>query len=158
MCAVDFRTTHGQNNTHKYDTESFVHVASLNGVVVLPCLFIRSLIGRTRKIWAAVYINAKWIYAFKTISCTIRECTIVRNILYVTSTCLFISWCSGAANVKWSPQVWHSSLNYFEVNYDPASAEILSKFHNSNSFISPNLDWNISSLSKTSSVEIFSMP
>ena len=34
---------------HKCDTEGFVPVASLNGVVGSPSLFIRSLIGRTGK-------------------------------------------------------------------------------------------------------------
>ena len=48
-CAVALRTTHGQNNTRKCDTEGFVPVASLNGVVGSPSLFIRSLIGRTIK-------------------------------------------------------------------------------------------------------------
>ena len=45
--AVDFRTTHGQNNTHKCDTEGFVPVASLCGVVVSPSSFMRCLVGRT---------------------------------------------------------------------------------------------------------------
>ena len=49
MCAVAFRTTHGQNNTCKCDTEGFVRVASLNGMVRLPPLFIRSLIDSTVK-------------------------------------------------------------------------------------------------------------
>ena len=48
-CAVDFYTTCEQNQTRKYDTEVFVHVVSLNGVVGLPSLFIGSLIGGTRK-------------------------------------------------------------------------------------------------------------
>ena len=49
MCAVAFHTTHGQNNTLKCDTEGFVPVASLYGVVGSTSLFIRSLIGRTVK-------------------------------------------------------------------------------------------------------------
>ena len=48
-CAIAFRTTHGQNKTRKCDTEGFVPVASLYGVVGLPSLFIRYLIGITRK-------------------------------------------------------------------------------------------------------------
>ena len=48
-CTVDFGTTHGQNNTHKCDNEGFVPVASLNGVVGSLSLFIRSLIGSSRK-------------------------------------------------------------------------------------------------------------
>ena len=61
-CAVDFRTTHGQNKRHKCDTKGFVPVASLYGVVRSPSSFIRSLIGRTGNIWSVVYINAKWTY------------------------------------------------------------------------------------------------
>ena len=49
-CTVAFRTTHGQNNTRKCDTEGFVPVASLSGVVGSPSSFIRSLIGITVKI------------------------------------------------------------------------------------------------------------
>ena len=36
QCAVAFRTTHGHNNTRKYDTEGFVPIESLNGVVGSP--------------------------------------------------------------------------------------------------------------------------
>ena len=155
---VAFCTTHGQNNTRKCDTDSFVPVASLNGAIGSPYSFIRYLIGRTREIWSVVYINTKWIYASKTLTCTIRECAIIRNVLHVTLIFPFISWCSGAANAKWTPRAWHSSLNYIEVNCDTASVEILSKFHHPNSSIFTNLDCNISSLSIISSVEVFSMP
>ena len=55
-CAVAFRTTHGQNKTRKCDTEGFVPVASLYGVVGSPSSFIRSFIGSTGKIWSVVYI------------------------------------------------------------------------------------------------------
>ena len=48
-CAVAFRTTHGQNKTRKCDTEGFVPVASLYGVVGLPSSFIISFFGRTGK-------------------------------------------------------------------------------------------------------------
>ena len=48
-CAIAFRTTHGQDKTRKYDTEGFVPVASLYGVVGSLSSFIRSLIGRTGK-------------------------------------------------------------------------------------------------------------
>ena len=153
-CAVSFRTINGQNNTRKCDTEGFVSVASLCGVVGSPFLFIRSLIGRTGNIWSVVYINAKWIYASKNLACTIRECATVRNVLHVTSTSPLISWYSGDANVKWTPQVWHSSYNSVEVNCVPAYAEIISKSHHPNWSISPNMYWNISSLSITSSVVI----
>ena len=125
-CAVAFRTTHGKNNRHKCDTEGFVPDASLYGVVGSPSSFIRYLIVRTGKIWYVVYYNAKWIYASETLACTIRECAIVRNVLHVTSTCTFISLCSGAANSKWTPQVWNSCLNPIEVNY-VASATLPAK-------------------------------
>ena len=151
-CAVAFCTTHVQNNTHKCDTEGFVLVASLNGVIGSPSSFIRSLIGRNGKIWSVVYINAKSIYVLENLACTIRECAIVRNVLHVASTCLFISWCSGAANVKWTLRVWKYSLNSVEVYYFPEYAEIISKYHHPNSSIFPNLDWKISSLSITPSV------
>ena len=157
-CAVALRTTHGQNNTRKCDTEGFVPVASLCGVVGSLSSFIRSLIGRKGKIWSVVYINAKWTYTYGALSCTIRECATVHNVLQVTSTCTFISWYSGAANAKQTPRVWHSSLNSVEVNCVPASAEIIYKSHHPNWSIFPNLDWNISNLYITSSVVILSIP
>ena len=150
--------THGQNNTRKCDTEGFLPVASLCFVFGSPSLFIRSLIGRTRKLWSVVYTNVKWTYTSGTLAFTIRECATVRNVHYVTSTFPFISWCSGATNVKQTPQVWHSSLNSVEVNCVPASAEILSKSHHPNWLIYPNLDRNISSFSIISYVVIFSVP
>ena len=152
--AIYFRTTHRKNNTPKCDTEGSIPVAILNGVVVSPSSFIRYFIGRSRKIWYVLYINTKWIYTSETLAYTIRDCTIVRNVLEVTLTCPFISWCSGAANVKWTPRAWNYFLNSFEVNCVPASAEILSKSHYPNSSIFPNLDWNISSLFITSSLVI----
>ena len=136
MCAVALRTTHGQNNTRKWDTEGFVPVAILCGVVGSSSFFIRSLIGRTGKMWSVVYINAKWTYTSGTLACTIRECATVRKFLQVTSTCLFISWCSGAANITRTPRVWKSSLNSVEINCVPASAENISKYHHPNWSIS----------------------
>ena len=155
---VAFRTTYWKNKTRNYDTEGFVPVVSLCGVVGLLSSFIRSLIVSTGKIWYVVCINTKWIYTSGTLACTIRECATVRNFLQVTSTCPFIPWCFGAANVRRTPQVWHSSLNSVEVNYVPVSAEIISKSHQPNWSIFPNLDWNMSNLSITSAVVIFSMP
>ena len=157
-CAVDFCATHVQHNARKCDTEGFIPVASLYGVVRSLSLFIRSLIGRMVKIWSFVYIDAKLIYASETLACTITECSIVRNFIHVTSTFPFISWFSGASNVKLTLQVWHSCLNSVKINCVPASAEILSKSHHLNSSIFPNLYWNIYSLSITSSVMIFSIP
>ena len=136
--AVAFPKKYGQNNTRKCDTEGFVPVASLCGVVGSPSSFIRYLIGRTGKIWSVVYINARLTYASGTLACTIIECATVRNVLYVTSTCPFISWCPGAANVKRTPRVWHYSLKSVKVNCVPASAEILSKSHHPNWSIFPN--------------------
>ena len=121
-----------KNNTRKYDTEGFVYVTSLNDVVGLTSSFLRYLIGRNRRIWSVVYMNEKWIYASKHLALTISECGIVRNVLRVTSTCLFIYWCYGAANVKWTAQVWYSSLNSVEVNCDPTSDETISKSHHPN--------------------------
>ena len=145
MCAVAFRTTHGKNNRRECDTEGVVPIASLNGLVRSLSLFIISLIGRTGKIWSVIYINAMWIYTYETLACTIREWVIVRNVLYVTSNCPFISWCSRAANVKSTTWVWHYSLKPVQVNCFPASDEILSKSQHPNSSIFPDLDWNISS-------------
>ena len=134
--AVAFRTTHGQHNTSNFVTEGFVPVARLCGVVGFPSLFLRCFIGQTGKIWSVIYINTKWTYISGTLACTIRVCAIVRNVLQVTSTCPLISWCSGAANVKWTPRFLHSSLNSVKVNCVPASSEILSKYHQPNWSIS----------------------
>ena len=147
-----------KNNTRECDTEGLLPVAILNGVVGSPSSFIRSLIGRTGKMWSVVYMTAKWIYALKTLSCTIRECEVVSNVIHVTLTCLFIYCCSGAANVKWTPRFWNYSLNSVKINFDHPSAEILFKSHHPNSSFFTNLDWNISSLSITSSLENFSIP
>ena len=155
-CSFTYNTW--KNKTQKCDTEGFVPVASMCGVVGLPSSFIISLIGTTGEIWYVVYINVKWTYTSGTLACTIRECETVRNVLLSTSTCIFIYWCSGAANVKTNPLVWHSSLNSFEVNWVPASAEIISKSHHPNWSIFPHFDRNISNLSISSSVVIFSIP
>ena len=157
-CAIVFHITHGKNNTRKCDTEGFVPVASLHGVVGLPNCFVRYLIGRTGKRWSIAYINEKWIYASTFLACTIKECAILRKVLHVTLTCPFIYWCSRTANIKWNPQVWHSPLNSAEINCFPASTEIISEFHHPNSSMIPDMDWNISSLYITSSVVIFSIP
>ena len=136
----------------------FLPAPSLNGVVILSSLFIRSLIGSTRRIWSVVYNNTKWIYASETLACTISDCAIVRNVLHATSTYLFITLCSGCDNIKIALQVWHYSLNSVDVNCIPASAEIISKSHHPNLSIFRNLHWNISRLSITSSVETFPTP
>ena len=115
-------------------------------------------LGRTGNLWSVVYINAKWIYISETLACTIRECATVRSVLHVTSTFLLISWCSGAANVRWTTIVWYYYLKYVKINCKYASTEIISKYHHPNSSIFPNLDWNISSLSITCYVETFSIP
>ena len=129
-----------------------------NVVIGSLSLFIRSLIGITGKIPYFVYINAKLIYDSKTLACTISECGIVRNVLHVTLTCLFIYLCYGDTNVKLTPRVWHSYLNSVEVNCAPASAEIIYKSHQPNLSIFTNIYWNISNLSITSSVVILSIP
>ena len=48
-CSVDFRTTHGQNNTRKCDTEGLVPASILRGVVGSPYSFIRSFIGKPER-------------------------------------------------------------------------------------------------------------
>ena len=158
MFAVAFHKTHGKNNTRKFDTEVFVPVASLNGVVRSPSLFIRSLIFINGKIWFVVYINEKWIYAPKNLACTIIEFAILRNILHVTLTCTLISWCYGDANLKWTPQVWNSPLKYAEVNCVPASDENTSKYQQPIFSIVPDIYWNISNSFITYSVVILCIP
>ena len=66
-----------------------------------------------------VYINAKWLYSYKTVACTMIGCAIVRNFLYVMLICPFMYWCLRAANIKWTPQVWHASWNSMKVNFVP---------------------------------------
>ena len=63
-CAVAFRTTHGQNNTRKCDTEGFVPVSSLCGIVGSPSSFIRSLIGRTRNVPLLKLCECNYIVSF----------------------------------------------------------------------------------------------
>ena len=111
-----------------------------------------------QKMWSDININTKWIHASKTLAFTIRESVILLNILHVTLTCLFISWFSGATNVEWTLRVWNYYLNPVKVNCNPASAKMISKSHQTNLPIFSNLDRNISSLSITCSVEIFSLP
>ena len=153
--AVYFCTTHGQNRTSKCGIGGFVPVVSLGGMIGSPSSFIKYLIGSTENIWSAVYMQKKK-YASKTCACTISECAIVRNALHVTLTCLFISWCLGAAKVSQTQRVWYSSWNSVEVNWIPASAENISKSYHTKASIFPNLAWNISNLSNTSSVVVFS--
>ena len=74
--AVAFHKTHGQNNTCKCDTEGFLPAASLNGMVGLPFLFIRSLIGTTKKMIYSIHyfkmnirfqdssMYHKWVFNF----------------------------------------------------------------------------------------------
>ena len=56
-CTVAFCTTHGNNKTCGFYTESFVPVASLFGVVGSPSWYTKCLIGITENIWSVVYIN-----------------------------------------------------------------------------------------------------
>ena len=69
MC-ISFPYNTRKKNTCKCDTEGFVLVASLYGLFWSPYSFIRSLIGRTRKIWSVIYIHAKLVYAYDTLACT----------------------------------------------------------------------------------------
>ena len=131
MCS-SFPYNTWKNDTCKCDTEGLLPVASLNGVVSFPSSFIRYLIDSTGKIWSYIYINVKLIYASETLACTISECAIVCNFLHVTSTFTLIYWCYRAANDKWTPRVFHSSLKEVEVNCVPSSAEILSQYYQPN--------------------------
>ena len=45
--SYDFHTTHGQNKTNRFNTEDFVQVDSLCGVVGSPYELNKCLIGRT---------------------------------------------------------------------------------------------------------------
>ena len=94
------------------------------------------------------------ITRFQNIAFTISECAIVRNIIQFTSIFPFISWCYGAANIRWTPWVYHSSWYSVEVNCAPESSEINCKYHQQNSSVFPNLDWNVSNSSITCSVAI----
>ena len=59
MYEVAFCTTNGQNETLSYDTEHFVSVAILCGIVGSQSWFTKFWIGRTRDILSDMYINEK---------------------------------------------------------------------------------------------------
>ena len=131
--AVTFCTTHGQNKTLRFDTEGFVPVSSLWGVVGSPYWFTKCLIGRTGNIWSVLNINEKCIYLLETHAWTIIEYTIVRKFCHVTSTWPFISWRFGAANASCTPHTERPSWNYLEVNCMPDPVWIISISHQPNS-------------------------
>ena len=85
-CTVAFCETNGQNKICRFDTEGFLPVVSLCGVVGSPFQFTECLIGITGNILSVVYINVKYIYLSETRAFTIIECTIVRIFCHVTST------------------------------------------------------------------------
>ena len=62
-CEVAFCTTHGQNKTHSYDTEGFVSVAILCGIVGSQSWFTKCWIGRTGDILSVMYIHEN-IYTY----------------------------------------------------------------------------------------------
>ena len=157
-CAVYFRTRHGQNKTHMFDTEGFLPVESLCGVVGSPSWFTIFLIGITVSIWSVIYIDTKCIHSSETRMFTIIECEIVHNVCHVTSTCSFISWWYGAANDITTLRTERSSWNSLELNCVPALVWIIYISQQSNPPTFPNLAWNIYSLYMTSSVVIFSIP
>ena len=70
-CSVAFCTTQGQNKTRSFDTEGFVPVASLCGIIGSLSWFKKCLIGITGNIWSVVDINTKSIYHSETRTCTI---------------------------------------------------------------------------------------
>ena len=137
----------------RFDTEFFVPVTSLCGVVGSLSWFTKCLIGRTRNILSFVYINEKCIYSSENRACTIIECAIVCNVNHVTSTWPLIYLWSGATNAIHTPRTEIPSWNSLEVNYMQESVLIISIFHQPNSST-----FQISSLSMTSSVVIFSIP
>ena len=88
-CVVAFCTTHKHNKTCEFNTEGFVPVASLCGVVYLLYWFTKCFIGITGNIWLVVYMNEKCIYLSETRACTIIECVIVWKFWHATSTWTF---------------------------------------------------------------------
>ena len=113
-CAIVFRTTYGKNTTRRFDTEGFVPVDSLYGVVGPPSCFTKFLIGRTGNMWSVVYIIKKCI-------CLPESWVIVCNVCHVNSTYPFIYWWYGAANVIHTALTEIPSWNSLEVNCVPAS-------------------------------------
>ena len=156
-CAFSLHTTHVQNKTCRFDTEGFVPVYSLCGIVGPPSWFEKSLIGKTGNIWPVLYINAKFIYSSSTRACTIIEYEIVCNVHHFTSIWPIISWWCGATNDSHNPRTERPFWNSWEVKCMPASVWIISISHQPNSSTFPNLARKISSLSMTSSVVIFSI-
>ena len=131
-CEVAFRTTHIKNKICWFDTEGFVPVSSLCGVVGSPYWFTKCLIGRTEDIWPVVYMNRRFIYTSKTCACTIIECEIVNNVCHITSTWPFISWWYGPANDSHTTHTERPSWNSLEVNCVPASVWTISISHQPN--------------------------
>ena len=147
---VAFRTTYGQNNTRKCATEVFLPVTILNDAVGSLSLFIKSLNGSTGNMICCIHsyeINIRF-----------QNSCMYHQWMYVTSTCPLFPWCYRYSNFKWISRVLHQSLNYMEGKSVPASAEIISKYHQPNLSIFLNLDWSISNLSITYSVVFLSIP
>ena len=111
MCNIDSCTTHGQNRTRGFDTEGYLLVASLFGLVDFTYWFTKFLIGKTENMWWVVYINANFMYSSKTNVYTIIACLIVRNVCRITSTWPLVIWFSVAFNVSCNPRTQRPSLN-----------------------------------------------
>ena len=79
-CAVYFPTTHTQNKTHRFDTEGFVQVINLWGVVGSSFWFTKYLIVKIGNICSVVYNNAKCIHSSETRSYAIIGCAIISNV------------------------------------------------------------------------------
>ena len=141
-----------------FDTEGFIPVASLCGVVDSQSWFIKCLIGKTGKILSVVYINEQCMYLSETHACTIIDCSIFLNVFHVTSTWPLILWWSDDDNISCTTFTERPSWNYLEVNCVPASVCISSKTHQPSYSTFPNLDWNMSRFSMTSLVVMFSIP
>ena len=110
-CEVAFLTTHGQNKKCGFDTEGFVPVYGLCGVVGSSSWFNKYLIGRTGNIWSVMYINSRSMYSSETRAGTIIECTIVLNVHHITSTWQFIYWWYDATNTSCTPCIEIPSWN-----------------------------------------------
>ena len=155
VSTCDFRIT-WKNKTYWFDTEGFMPVVSLCGVVGSPPWFNTFLLAE-QVVYDQSWTLMQNIYSSETCACTIIECVIVYNIRHVTSTWPLITWCSGAANNSRNPPTERSYWNSLEINCMPESVWIVSISHQQNSSTFPNIYWNVSSLSMTSSVVIFSI-
>ena len=93
-----------KNNARRFDTEGFVQVYSLCGVVVSLYWFTKCFIGSTENIWSVVYMNEKCKNIF-------RNPCVHHNWMYDSSKCStnnstlsLNSWWSCAPNACNTPR------------------------------------------------------